>query len=492
MAKKTQDAAQLVFPHQLYQNIHHFKKDVPIYLIEEDLYFMQFKFHKQKIVFHRASMKFYEDFLKEEGFKVHYIETHNDESDIRVLLTKLKKEGCEKIIYADVTDNWLEKRLREGQMETEISESQIFLNTRKDLEKYFEEKDTYHQTDFYKQQRADRDILMDGEKPAGGKWTFDTENRKRYPKSKKAPSIHFPENSTYYDEAVKYTEKNFDKNYGELTSYQLYPCTFKDAEKWLQHFFENRFQEFGVYEDSLVEHEHFLHHSVISPLLNTGLLTPHSVLKKAIAYAEKNDIPMNSTEGFVRQIVGWREFIRGIYIYEGSFQRRQNFWKHKKPLPHSFYTAETGIKPIDSCISKIIKTGYAHHIERLMVFANFMNLSHISPDDRYDWFMTMFIDSYDWVMVPNVYGMSSYSDGGIMSTKPYVSGSNYLKKMSDYASGEWTELWDGLFWNFVHDNQDFFKKNPRLGMMVRTLEKMNDDTREKHLKTAKNYIESKE
>ncbi|RZJ42300.1 MAG: cryptochrome/photolyase family protein, partial [Chryseobacterium sp.] len=309
-----------------------------------------------------------------------------------------------------------------------ILDSPLFLNTKDDLKEYFDGKKSYHQTDFYKQQRMSRNILMKAGKPLGGKWTYDTENRKKYPKNKKAPSIHFPENNQYYEEARKYTEKNFGENYGNLTSYQLYPITFQEAEKWFDQFMELRFSDFGVYEDSIVEREHFLHHSVISPLLNIGLLSPENVLKEAIDYAEEYKIPVNSLEGFVRQILGWREFVRGIYLYEGTFQRNKNYWKHHNPLPTSFYTGKTEIKPIDSTISKVLQTGYAHHIERLMIFANFMNLLKLNPDDVYQWFMEMFIDSYDWVMVPNVYGMSSFSDGGKMSTNRTSAEAIILKK----------------------------------------------------------------
>ena len=331
---------------------------------------------------------------------------------------------------------------------------------------------------------------MKAGKPIGGKWTFDTENRKKYPKNKKAPSIHFPENSKHYDEARKYVEENFGNNYGNLTSYQLYPVTFDEAKNWFNQFLELRFADFGIYEDSIVEREHFLHHSVLSPLLNIGLLTAENVLNESINYAKEFEIPINSLEGFVRQILGWREFVRGIYLYEGTSQRNKNYWKHHNPLPKSFYTGKTDIKPIDSTILKVLETGYAHHIERLMIFANFMNLLKINPNEVYQWFMEMFIDSYDWVMVPNVYGMSSFSDGGKMSTKPYISGSNYIKKMSDHKDGDWSEKWDALFWNFVNDNRAFFETNPRLGMMIRTLDKMPEEKQSEHFKIAKQTIKN--
>lgn len=492
MSSKESVTAQLIFPHQLFKDTDYLDKSQPVFLVEEFLFFRQYKFHKQKIALHRATMKFYEEYLTKAKFTVKYIESTSPLSDIRTLIKHLKKEKFEKILITDVCDNWLEKRIRETTLELEILESPLFINSRDDLKDYFEGKDSYHQTDFYKQQRISRNILMKAGKPMGGKWTFDTENRKKYPKNKKAPSIYFPENNTYYEEAKKYVEKNFSENYGNLTSYQLYPTTFEDAENWFNQFLEMRFADFGIYEDSIVEREHFLHHSVLSPLLNIGLLTAEDVLEGATDYAKEFDIAINSLEGFVRQILGWREFVRGIYLYQGTYQRNKNYWKHDNPLPQTFYTAKTQIQPIDSTILKVLETGYAHHIERLMIFANFMNLLKINPNEVYQWFMELFIDSYDWVMVPNVYGMSSFSDGGKMSTKPYISGSNYVKKMSNYPDGDWTEKWNALFWNFVNDNREFFKTNPRLGMMLRTFDKMPDEQKSQHLKIAKQTIKNLE
>jgi len=490
MAQHRPSVAQLVFPHQLFKDTGYLDKDQPVYLIEEYLFFKQYTFHKQKIAFHRAGMKFYEDYLKASGFTVHYIESQSTLSDIRKFIPELEREGFKKILITDVSDHWLENRIRKTSLELEILDSPLFINTRDDLKEYFDGKKSYHQTDFYRQQRMSRNILMKAGKPVGGKLTFDTENRKKYPRNKQPTAIRFPENNPFYEEAKTYTNRYFDDHYGTLTSYQLYPVTFEESEAWLNHFLEDRLPEFGAYEDSIVEHEHFLHHSILSPLLNVGLLTASQVLEEVTEYAKEFDVPVNSLEGFIRQIVGWREFICGIYLYKGSYQRNSNYWKHDNSLPDSFYTGKTGIQPVDGTLKKILETGYAHHIERLMILANFMNLCRFRPDEVYQWFMEMFIDSYDWVMVPNVYGMSSFSDGGIMSTKPYLSGSNYLKKMSDYRDGTWAEQWDALFWDFVNDHRTFFEKNPRLGMMLRTLEKMPAEKREQHFTTAKETIKN--
>jgi deoxyribodipyrimidine photolyase-related protein len=212
-------------------------------------------------------------------------------------------------------------------------------------------------------------------------------------------------------------------------------------------------------------------------MLNIGLLTPLQVIETSLQYAEQNNIPFNSVEGFVRQIIGWREFIRGIYVVKGSEERTRNYWQFNKKIPASFYNGTTGIEPIDVVIKKVLKTGYCHHIERLMILGNFMLLNEYHPDEVYQWFMELFIDSYDWVMVPNVYGMSQFADGGLMASKPYISGSSYVLKMSHYKKGDWCDTWDALFWEFMNKQRAFFSSNPRLGMLLKTYDKMSEEKR---------------
>jgi len=229
---------------------------------------------------------------------------------------------------------------------------------------------------------------------------------------------------------------------------------------------------------------------VLTPMLNVGLLTPQFVLDEALNFAAKNNIPMNSLEGFVRQIMGWREFIRMVYELKGVEERTRNYWGFKRKIPASFWNGTTGIPPIDSTIHKLLETGYCHHIERLMVLGNFMLLCEFDPDEVYEWFMVFFIDAYDWVMVPNVYGMTQFADGGLMSTKPYISGSNYLMKMGNFEKGPWQATWDGLFWHFMDKQRNFFLSNPRLGMLIHMFDKMPVEKREVHLTNAQNYFDS--
>ncbi len=356
---------------------------------------------------------------------------------------------------------------------------------------YFSKKKTYFQKDFYIQQRKQRKLLLEADgKPTGGKWNFDEENRMRFAKKEVVPIVHFPAENSYTTEAKEYAQQHFSKNYGTAEASYFYASSFKEAEEWLNDFLKNRFEKFGIYEDAIVANEIILHHSMLTPMLNTGLLTPQQILDAAINHAKKYDIPLNSVEGFIRQIIGWREFIRIVYEREGSKQRTTNYWKFKRTIPASFWTGTTGIPPIDITIRKVLQTGYCHHIERLMVLGNFMLLCEFDPDEVYKWFMELFIDAFDWVMVPNVYGMTQFADGGLMTTKPYISSSNYLMKMSDYEKGDWQQVWDGLFWRFMHIHRDFFLQNPRLGMLVRTFDKMSEEKRSTHLVNAEKYLSS--
>ncbi len=486
------DSVVLIFPHQLFKDHSALKNNSVIYLIEAYLFFNHYKFHKQKIAFHRASMKAYEAYLISKEYNVRYIEATDPLSDIRLLIPQLVKEGIKTLHVTDPTDNWLEKRIKEAGKELKIFwyENPLFINTKQELGSFFKpSKKKFFQTSFYKTQRQQRNILMQSGMPVGGKWTYDTENRKKFPKHKTPPVIQFPDETNHHIEARTYVYKNFDAHYGELNSNTLYPIDHDSASLWLDDFLAHRFYDFGIYEDAIVKHEQYLNHSVLSPLINTGLLDPKEVIHRAISYAKANDIPLNSTEGFVRQILGWREFIRGIYEVKGSEERTKNFWGFTRKIPQSFYTGNTGIEPVDDVIKNVLKTGYAHHIERLMILGNFMMLCEFDPNDVYQWFMELFIDAYDWVMVPNVYGMSLYADGGLMSTKPYISSSNYIKKMSNYPNGNWQNIWDGLFWTFMDKHRDFFLGNPRLGMLIRTFDKMQQSTKTDHLNHAKTFLE---
>ena len=486
-------AVTLILPNQLFKQHPALQNSTPVYLVEEWHYFNQYTFHQQKLVLHRASMKFYEDFLKVKGCQVHYIDSIHVHNKCELLISYLHSIQVNQIHLVDPVDNWVLRKIQSAciqfNMELIIYDNPNFINTIKDVSDYFSKKKTYFQTDFYTQQRKIKKVLLEKDgKPIGGKWTYDADNRAKFPKKEIAPTIPTSPANEFIKEAIHYVRKHFANNYGTINTNHLFAINFSDTEKWLEDFLKERFEKFGIYEDAIVVNEPVLHHSVLSPMLNIGLINPQQIIDQSITYAGANNIPLNSLEGFVRQIMGWREFIRIVYEREGVKQRTTNYWKFKRKIPASFWTGTTGIAPIDITIKKVLATGYCHHIERLMVLGNFMILCEFDPNEVYRWFMEMFIDAYDWVMVPNVYGMTQFADGGLMTTKPYISGSNYLMKMSDYEKGEWQAIWDGLFWRFMHEHRSFFLSNPRIGMLVHTFDKMTLDKQELHLYNATKFL----
>ena len=363
----------------------------------------------------------------------------------------------------------------------------MFLNEEQELEGFFKNKKKLLQTSFYISERKKRNILIDNfEKPLFGKWTFDTENRKKYPEKKTPPSVKFPTKNKYVTDAEDYIKANFSDNFGEISDVFSYPINFNDSKIWLKNFISERFKEYGIYQDAIVSNNSILNHSILSPLMNSGLLTPKIIIDQVKEMHQI--IPINSLEGYIRQIIGWREFIRGVYVFHGTKQRNSNYFNFKRKIPKSFYSAETGIEPIDETIKKINKSAYASHIERLMILGNFMSLCEFRPNDVYQWFMELFIDSYDWVMVPNVYGMSQFSDGGLMSTKPYISSSNYILKMSNFKKVPWTEIWDALYWNFISNYADHLRKNIRMRFMVNMYDKFKPEKKEKIKTLSKDFL----
>jgi len=457
-------SAFLIFPHQLFEETLAQVADT-FYVIESDLFFKQYAFHKQKLLFHRASMRAFADRLRAAGKMVEYIESQDPRSSELVFAASLVGE----ITLFDPNDYLLERRLRR-KVDLHLLPSPNFLNTDTAL---LGTRKPYFQTAFYTQQRKDRGILLEVDgKPLGGQWTYDTENRKKIPKNTFIPAP-FPaqEPNEYIREAIDYVERHFPTNPGicdQPFSGAFYPVTHQEAELALDLFLRERMHLFGDYEDAIKAHEKTLFHSILSPLINVGLLNPAKVIERVAASGG----PLNSVEGFIRQVLGWREFVQLLYRKIGVQQRTTNYWNFTHEMPKAFYDGTTGVEPIDQSIRKLLKTGYNHHIERLMVLGNFMLLCEIKPDAVYRWFMEMYIDAYDWVMVPNIYGMSQFSDGGLMTTKPYICGSNYILKMSDYPKGEWQEIWDGLFWRFLDKQRETFRKNPRWAMLISTWDKM--------------------
>ena len=381
--------------------------------------------------------------------------------------------------------NWIENTAEVHDTELKVQESPMFL-TSMDWNRDHFQKNDYSHLQYYKAQRKRLEVMVDEEgKPEGGKWSFDPENREKMPKDDEPPNI--PEfHSEKVEKAKRYVEQNFSDNLGSLTEF-IYPIKREQALENLEDFLENRLENFGRYQDAIDKDLTYGYHSIISPSLNIGLITPEEVVNKTIEKHEEEDFPLNSVEGFIRQIIGWREFVRALYHLEPDM-KDHDFWNNEKELPDGFYSATTSIPPIDESVKRVKNNAYTHHIERLMVLGNPMLLLEIDPDQVYRWFMEMFIDSYDWVMTPNVYGMSQYSYTEMM-TKPYISSSNYIEKMSNYDKGEWKESWDGLYWSFIKKHREKIENIPRMKIMTSHLDRMDETTLKKHQKNAEKFKE---
>lgn len=449
-------------------------KKVRIHLIEEPIYFgehkLKMKFNKLKLVFHRASMKHYEAILTHiYGSNVHY----HDYQEMKKTGYKFLS-GAHQILAFDVVDFFLEEKLAKikSSSSSKSSKSIItylnspsFLDTREDLEHFHtkinKSKTFYHAT-FYKWQKTHLKILED--EPS-----HDTENRNNIPASLKIPSLPTNDSKLHSDvikEAQSYVERLFPDNYGNVENL-VFPISHETSKKWLMHFCKARLHSFGKYEDAIDAKRNFLFHSCISPMLNVGLLIPKDVVSVVSTYYKKHSasIGIANYEGFIRQVIGWREYQRYIYRYGYEKITSSNHFGNDRTLNETWYNGTTGITPLDTVIKMAFDDGYIHHISRLMIVGNLMNLCGIKPVEAYKWFMEFSVDSYDWVMIGNVYSMALWCDGGLSMRKPYISGDGYIMKMGNFERGEWNDIWNAVFYHFIVRNKEKLKHTYYAGMI---------------------------
>lgn len=485
---------RLVFPHQLFEEHLSAPRGTTFVLVEHDLLFRQFDFHAHKLVLHRASMRRFARRLRAAGFEVETLCSDPDRPTRHALAELVRRSRPDRVEMFDPVDDWVTRDTTESLaagdyrlQSTDVLETPGFLTDRADFTAWFDRHPARMQH-FYAWQRRRLDVLVDGSDPVGGRWSFDTENRKKLPRGHLPPPVRLvAEHPADVRDAVDDVARDFPHAPGDPAAF-AWPTSHEEAKSHLAQFFKERLTLFGPYEDALSKRHAHLYHSLLTPMLNTGLLTPQQVLDATVSHAAAHDVPLASLEGFIRQIIGWREYMRATYHLYGRRMRTSNHLGFARTLDEAWWTATTGLDPVDLVIGRVLSTGYAHHIERLMVLGNALCLLRIDPDEVYAWFMTLFIDAYDWVMVPNVYAMSQFAAGEAMTTKPYISGSNYLRKMSDFAAGAWTSDWDALYWTFVSDHRAMLEANPRTRTMIRLWDGFDTARRQGHRDRAQSWL----
>ena len=450
------------------------------------------KHHKHKIILFLSSMRSFKEEMKAKNFKIIYKDINNDFNLAyeKKLEKIIKEKKIKELSFYEIEDKFFEKKIhnlaKKNSLKINQIKSPMFLMDRAEFKNYLTKNKKPFMANFYKLVRTKMNLLMNKNgTPKGNKWSFDEDNRKKLPKDIKIPEISKIKETKETVNLKKTINSKFKNHPGEIDNF-WFPTTRKDAHKWLDEFLKERIKLFGDYEDAVTDKSNTVFHSALSPLINLGLITPEEVIEKLKKIESK--VPLNSLEGYIRQIIGWREFMRGIYQNYDERLENTNFFNHKRKMKTSWYDGSTGLDPLDHAINNASKNGWSHHIERLMILANIMNLCEINPKQVYKWFMEMFVDSSDWVMSPNVYGMGLFSDGGIFATKPYICGSSYFLKMMHFKKGPWCDVMDGLYWRFIDRHKKFFLKNPRLAMMVRVSEKMNKERKLRIFKAANNFI----
>ena len=458
--------------------------------------FYEIRHHKHKITLLISSLRKLLTKVKHTNILHHKITKKNNQNLKDALFEIVDKNNINKIMVSKPSDFKIYKDLlffsQSNNIELEILEDKKFISNVEDFTDWASDKKTRIQEYYYRWLRKKYNIFMNQEgKPIGDKWNFDKDNRKgikqlksEIPERKKL----IPDQITF--DAMVDVEECFPNSIGTLENFN-WATTHEEAENLLDDFIERFLVNYGAFQDAINKENTFMFHSLLSPYLNCGLLDPEICIQKAEKkyYESNGEIPINSVEGFIRQILGWREFIKGVYWENMPKYKNLNYWSHSLKLNDNWYDGDTGIPPLDDAIKESKKFAYSHHINRLMIIANLMNLTGIHPNEMYRWFMEMYIDAYDWVMVPNVYGMGSYADGGIFSTKPYICGSSYMLRMSNYSKGDWCDTVDGLYWRFVEKNIKFFESNPRLAVMTRSLTNMNKERKKTIFKSAEEFID---
>jgi deoxyribodipyrimidine photolyase-related protein len=387
-------------------------------------------------------------------------------------------------------------------VEVEVLEDDRFICSHDRFRRWASGRKSLRMEYFYREMRRDTGLLVDEDgEPEGGQWNYDHDNRKPAGQDMFMPSPLKFEPDDVTREVMELVANRFDGNFGDLEPF-CFAVTRADAEAALNHFIEEALACFGDYQDAMLEGEDYLYHSVLSPYINIGLLDPLDVCKRVVKAYEDGNAPLNAVEGFVRQIIGWREYVRGIYWLKMPDYAQENFFGADRPLPKFYWTGETDMACLAAAIGQTKRLAYAHHIQRLMVTGNLAMLAGVSPQAVHEWYLIVYADAYEWVELPNTLGMSQFGDGGLLASKPYASSGNYINKMSDHCkgcsysvskkTGEGACPFNALYWDFLARNRDKLDGNPRMGQMYATWDRMGDEKKKQYRDSAKAFLDALE
>jgi deoxyribodipyrimidine photolyase-related protein len=444
--------------------------------------------HPKKIALFFAAMRKFARRLEAEGWRVLYTrldDPENAESIPGELLRRAAETGAREVIATEPGEWRLVARLTELPLTLRMQEDDRFIATHAEFEAWAEGRKQLRMEWFYRDMRRKTGLLMEGTEPAGGQWNYDHDNRK--PASNdlfRAPPLSFDPDATV-EEVLDLVGTRFPDNFGTLRPFS-FATDHMEAEQALDHFLAHHLPDFGTYQDAMLQGDRTLNHAVISAYINMGLLDPLDVCRRAEAKWRAGRAPLNSVEGFIRQIIGWREYVRGIYFLEGPCYAARNALGHSRRLPPLYWGASTKMACLAHAVGQTREDAYAHHIQRLMVTGNFALLAGVDPAEVHEWYLAVYWDAIEWVEAPNTVGMSQFADGGVVGSKPYVSSGAYIDRMSDYCrgcaydvdkkTGQGACPFNLLYWHFLDRHRARFESNPRMAQMYRTWDRM-DATR---------------
>lgn len=446
--------------------------------------------HPKKIVFIFAAMRKFAQRLRDAGWQVAYSElddTENTGSIVGELLRRADHYSAKEVLVTEPGEWRLITELNEAPLPVHMHEDDRFIASHAEFEAWARGRKALRMEYFYRDMRRKTGLLMDQDKPVGDKWNFDHDNRKPAPDDVSYPGPKRFEPDVTAREVLNLVAGRFGDNFGALEPF-WFATTREEALQSLEAFVRDALPRFGDFQDAMLNDNRFLYHAVISQYMNVGLLDPLEVCRMVAAAWQRGDAPINAAEGFIRQIIGWREYVRGIYFLEGPEYPDRNSLGHTRDLPEMYWGGETGMNCMARAIDQTRAEAYSHHIQRLMVTGNFALLAGIDPHQVHEWYLAVYADAFEWVEAPNTVGMSQFADGGIIASKPYVSSGAYINRMSDYCksctykvsqkTGDGACPFNLLYWQFLDRHRDRFSNNPRMANMYRTWDRMDEDRRE--------------